>query len=184
MRGPTPGTIESRNSASRSASDTSEPMSSAPVSRGDSSVLFFQRPLKEPVVGVCTFVHSERRLPKAHPLFQERRLYEEVNQLEITAPSPTVAAEASATATASSLTTAGPQIQTSVGDETLVDEGILPLAAPQATSCSALARRPCRGAQTAASVAGEREMDERNGEREEWWWVAGCRDENGSDRSR
>lgn len=49
-------------------------------------ILFFQRPLKEPVVGVCTFVHSERRLPKAHPLFQERRLYEEVNQLEITAP--------------------------------------------------------------------------------------------------
>nr|WP_245942013.1 type II CRISPR RNA-guided endonuclease Cas9 [Sphingomonas gilva] len=49
-------------------------------------VLFFQRPLKEPVVGVCTFVHSERRLPKAHPLFQERRLYEEVNQLEITTP--------------------------------------------------------------------------------------------------
>lgn len=49
-------------------------------------ILFFQRPLKEPEVGVCTFVNSERRLPKAHPLFQERRLYEEVNQLEITAP--------------------------------------------------------------------------------------------------
>lgn len=49
-------------------------------------ILFFQRPLKEPEVGVCTFVNSERRLPKAHPLFQERRLYEEVNQLEITTP--------------------------------------------------------------------------------------------------
>lgn len=49
-------------------------------------ILFFQRPLKEQEVGVCTFVHSERRLPKAHPLFQERRLYEEVNQLEITTP--------------------------------------------------------------------------------------------------
>ncbi|MDB5695982.1 MAG: hypothetical protein JWN21_1525 [Sphingomonas bacterium] len=49
-------------------------------------VLFFQRPLKEPEVGVCTFVNSERRLPKAHPLFQQRRLYEEVNQLEITTP--------------------------------------------------------------------------------------------------
>ena len=49
-------------------------------------ILFFQRPLKEPEVGVCTFVNAERRLPKAHPLFQERRLYEEVNQLEITAP--------------------------------------------------------------------------------------------------
>lgn len=49
-------------------------------------ILFFQRPLKEQEVGVCTFVHSEHRLPKAHPLFQERRLYEEVNQLEITTP--------------------------------------------------------------------------------------------------
>jgi CRISPR-associated endonuclease Csn1 len=49
-------------------------------------ILFFQRPLKEQEVGVCTFVHSERRLAKAHPLFQERRLYEEVNQLEITTP--------------------------------------------------------------------------------------------------
>ena len=49
-------------------------------------ILFFQRPLKEQEVGVCTFVHSERRLPRAHPLFQERRLYEEVNQLEVTTP--------------------------------------------------------------------------------------------------
>ena len=49
-------------------------------------ILFYQRPLKTPEVGVCTFVNAERRLPKAHPLFQERRLYEEVNHLEITAP--------------------------------------------------------------------------------------------------
>ncbi len=49
-------------------------------------ILFFQRPLKEQEVGVCTFVTSEKRLPKAHPLFQERRLYEEVNQLEVTTP--------------------------------------------------------------------------------------------------
>jgi CRISPR-associated endonuclease Csn1 len=49
-------------------------------------ILFFQRPLKEQEVGVCTFVTEERRLPKAHPLFQERRLYEEVNQLEVTTP--------------------------------------------------------------------------------------------------
>lgn len=49
-------------------------------------ILFFQRPLKEVEVGVCTFVQSDRRLAKAHPLFQERRLYEEVNQLEITTP--------------------------------------------------------------------------------------------------
>lgn len=52
-------------------------------------ILFFQRPLKEQVVGVCTFAgmngipDGERRLPKAHPLFQQRRLYEEVNQLRI-----------------------------------------------------------------------------------------------------
>jgi CRISPR-associated endonuclease Csn1 len=52
-------------------------------------ILFFQRPLKEQEVGVCSFVHSERRLPKAHPLFQERRLYEEVNHLEITTPGET-----------------------------------------------------------------------------------------------
>jgi CRISPR-associated endonuclease Csn1 len=49
-------------------------------------ILFFQRPLKVPQVGMCAFVPSEPRLPKAHPLFQERRLYEEVNQLEITTP--------------------------------------------------------------------------------------------------
>jgi len=49
-------------------------------------ILFFQRPLKEQAVGLCTFVSSERRLAKAHPLFQQRRLYEEVNQLEVTTP--------------------------------------------------------------------------------------------------
>jgi CRISPR-associated endonuclease Csn1 len=55
-------------------------------------ILFFQRPLKPAVVGLCLFAgrdgvpREETRLPKAHPLFQERRLYEEVNQLEITAP--------------------------------------------------------------------------------------------------
>lgn len=49
-------------------------------------ILFFQRPLKAQEVGLCTFVHSERRLAKAHPLFQQRRLYEEVNQLEVTTP--------------------------------------------------------------------------------------------------
>lgn len=52
-------------------------------------ILFFQRPLKTPEVGFCTFAgmggvpQDERRLPKAHPLFQERRLYEEVNNLKI-----------------------------------------------------------------------------------------------------
>lgn len=47
-------------------------------------IIFYQRPLKAPKVGNCTFFNEEERLPKAHPLFQERRLYEEVNQLEIT----------------------------------------------------------------------------------------------------
>lgn len=52
-------------------------------------ILFFQRPLKAQEVGFCTFAGvngiaaNERRLPKAHPLFQQRRLYEEVNQLRI-----------------------------------------------------------------------------------------------------
>lgn len=52
-------------------------------------VIFFQRPLKAQVVGKCSFAGwygipaDEERLPKAHPLFQQRRLYEEVNQLEV-----------------------------------------------------------------------------------------------------
>ncbi len=52
-------------------------------------IIFHQRPLKPQVVGKCTFAgwggvpDDETRLPKAHPLFQQRRLYEEVNQLEI-----------------------------------------------------------------------------------------------------
>jgi CRISPR-associated endonuclease Csn1 len=45
-------------------------------------VLFGQRPLKPVKVGRCTF-SDEPRLPKAHPLFQQRRLYEEVNALEV-----------------------------------------------------------------------------------------------------
>jgi CRISPR-associated endonuclease Csn1 len=46
--------------------------------------IFFQRPLKEPKVGRCLF-YSEDRLPKAHPLTQQRVLYETVNNLRITA---------------------------------------------------------------------------------------------------
>ena len=55
-------------------------------------IMFFQRPLKEQEVGFCTFAGlngvpaDERRLAKAHPLFQQRRLYEEVNQLRIVTP--------------------------------------------------------------------------------------------------
>lgn len=54
-------------------------------------IIFYQRPLKPQVVGHCTFAGwngvpaDEPRLPKAHPLFQLRRLLEEVNQLEVVA---------------------------------------------------------------------------------------------------
>ncbi len=45
--------------------------------------IFNQRPLKAPRVGMCTLVPGESRLPKAHPLFQRRRLLEEVNALRV-----------------------------------------------------------------------------------------------------
>lgn len=47
------------------------------------TVIFFQRPLKKPLVGRCRFYPDEERLPKAHPLFQEFRLLKELNELEI-----------------------------------------------------------------------------------------------------
>jgi CRISPR-associated endonuclease Csn1 len=53
--------------------------------------IFYQRPLKEPEVGLCLFAgqhgvpRDERRLPKAHPLTQRRALYETVNQLRVMA---------------------------------------------------------------------------------------------------
>ncbi|MEP9368197.1 type II CRISPR RNA-guided endonuclease Cas9 [Xanthobacter sp. VNH20] len=46
-------------------------------------IIFHQRPLKRPKVGTCTLVPGEDRLPKAHPLFQRRRLLEEVNALMV-----------------------------------------------------------------------------------------------------
>lgn len=49
-------------------------------------IVFYQRPLKAPKIGMCTLVPGEQRLAKAHPLFQRRRLLEEVNQLEIVRP--------------------------------------------------------------------------------------------------
>lgn len=51
--------------------------------------IFYQRPLREPEVGLCLFSgfheipSGEKRLPKAHPLFQRRVLYETVNSLRI-----------------------------------------------------------------------------------------------------
>ena len=49
-------------------------------------VMFFQRPLKEQKVGLCTLVEGETRLAKADPLFQQFRLYKEINELAIILP--------------------------------------------------------------------------------------------------
>ncbi|GLK79659.1 type II CRISPR RNA-guided endonuclease Cas9 [Methylopila turkensis] len=46
-------------------------------------IIFHQRPLKAPKIGRCTLVPTDDRLPKAHPLFQTRRLLEEVNALMV-----------------------------------------------------------------------------------------------------
>lgn len=49
-------------------------------------VIFYQRPLRTPEVGLCTLLgpeNGERRLPKSDPLFQKRRLLEELNALKI-----------------------------------------------------------------------------------------------------
>jgi len=46
-------------------------------------IVFHQRPLKAPQIGTCTLVQGETRLAKAHPLFQRRRLLEELNALRI-----------------------------------------------------------------------------------------------------
>ena len=45
-------------------------------------IIFFQRPLKEQKVGNC-FFEEESRLAKAHPLFQELRLYQTINALRV-----------------------------------------------------------------------------------------------------
>jgi CRISPR-associated endonuclease Csn1 len=49
-------------------------------------IIFFQRELKTQKVGGCTFFNEEERLPKSSPLFQELRLYQEVNHLRIEQP--------------------------------------------------------------------------------------------------
>lgn len=46
-------------------------------------IIFYQRPLKAPQIGMCTLIAGDPRLPKAHPLFQRRRLLEELNALMI-----------------------------------------------------------------------------------------------------
>ncbi len=56
------------------------------------NVIFYQRPLKAPEVGLCTLLggdptvplhERERRIPKSDPLFQQSRLLQEVNALQI-----------------------------------------------------------------------------------------------------
>lgn len=47
--------------------------------------LFFQRAITAPTPGRCPYFLEEDRLPKASRLFQERRIYEEVNSLRFTA---------------------------------------------------------------------------------------------------
>jgi len=47
--------------------------------------IFYQRPLAPVKVGRCLF-NAEPRLPKSHPLTQQRVLYETVNNLRIAAP--------------------------------------------------------------------------------------------------
>ena len=49
-------------------------------------IVFHQRPLKAPKIGKCTLIAADERLPKAHPLFQRRRLLEELNALMIVRP--------------------------------------------------------------------------------------------------
>lgn len=50
------------------------------------TVMFYQRPLKKPLVGRCLYHPDEKRLPRAHPLFQEFRLLKEVNELRLVLP--------------------------------------------------------------------------------------------------
>lgn len=45
-------------------------------------VIFYQRPLKTPKVGRCTF-NDEPRMTKAHPLFQRLRFVKSVNELTV-----------------------------------------------------------------------------------------------------
>jgi CRISPR-associated endonuclease Csn1 len=47
--------------------------------------LFFQRAITAPHPGKCPYFLEEDRLPRASRLFQERRIYEEVNSLRFTA---------------------------------------------------------------------------------------------------
>ncbi|WCT75326.1 type II CRISPR RNA-guided endonuclease Cas9 [Sphingomonas naphthae] len=49
-------------------------------------IVFHQRPLRAPKIGKCTLISTDERIAKAHPLFQKRRLLEELNALMIVRP--------------------------------------------------------------------------------------------------
>ena len=49
-------------------------------------IIFHQRPLKMPEVGLCLFT-DEKRIPSSHPLNQRRILLETINNLKVAAPS-------------------------------------------------------------------------------------------------
>lgn len=46
------------------------------------TIMFFQRPLKEAEEGECSFEKGEKRIPKAHPLFQEFRIRQHLMDLK------------------------------------------------------------------------------------------------------
>lgn len=46
------------------------------------NVMFFQRPLKQAEEGECRFEAGEKRIPRAHPLFQEFRIWQTLMNLE------------------------------------------------------------------------------------------------------
>lgn len=46
-------------------------------------VIFFQRPLKTPEPGYCTYLTAEKRIAKCDPLFQRFRMLKELNELTV-----------------------------------------------------------------------------------------------------
>lgn len=48
--------------------------------------IFFQRPLRPVRPGKCTFNPEEERLPRAHPLYQRLRIYQDINHLRVIGP--------------------------------------------------------------------------------------------------
>lgn len=47
------------------------------------NIIFYQRPLRPPVIGKCRFEPGEPRIRKAHPLFQRFRILQDVNHLDV-----------------------------------------------------------------------------------------------------